>query len=111
MTTECEQCGKCCKESKPAVTFAEAFKISNLPIEIDFEKLKKQVTVKDSDSTCIFYENNKCIIYEHRPVMCKLHFCKQTVVIPEEIKNKFQKYGSTQLHLSLYHILKDKQNG
>ncbi len=59
-------CASCC----------EAFKV--LPVEfeyikanINFDELKPNWDA--SDDECVFLVNNKCSIYEHRPIICRTH--------------------------------------
>ncbi len=59
-------CASCC----------QSFKI--LPVEFEFIKAKinlekLKINRNASADECVFLVNNKCSIYEHRPIICRTH--------------------------------------
>ena len=81
--SECRQCGKCCtagtmeaKDTSVEVNKSELEAIAkeiNTPVDELTAKLKKHPTKKNSWSIplpCMFYENDKCQVYNARPQVC-----------------------------------------
>lgn len=76
-STECNCCGKCCKEN-PGGSFVEflnfftVFKERKNKKEIVVDAVRKNLTSLAKQSDCIFLQNNKCSIYDVRPVSCRV---------------------------------------
>ncbi|MGD8980585.1 MAG: YkgJ family cysteine cluster protein [Desulfobacterales bacterium] len=115
---ECIQCGTCCKKGGPSFHLEDKLLIENgvipskyiytirkgeraydnvrecfLPASSDILKLKGQ----KGSWTCVFFNktNNNCIIYEHRPMECKVLKCWDT----REIKKVYAKNRLTRQDL------------
>jgi len=73
---DCTKCANCCKKLKPRILNKDIIRIShrlNLPknqfIEHYTEKIDDEHHLKNLP--CVFLKNNKCLIYEDRPLDCK----------------------------------------
>ncbi len=72
---KCTNCGSCCHIQPPEVDLNEQKEIEakgyknflSEPDETGLRWIKRK-----KDGRCLFLENNKCKIYEVRPVICKL---------------------------------------
>lgn len=77
--TSCDECSKdCC--SAPKVIFAplilEDFEYvyKNFLIQFAYigEELRILMVINDGSSSCVYYVNNRCQIYEQRPPACRM---------------------------------------
>lgn len=79
---DCFDCktGYCCQQFVSTFDFEAreiAEKIVKQDIEFDLEELKAQTDLKNDQMVkrkCVFFKNNKCSIYEFRPIACRKHF-------------------------------------
>lgn len=76
---ECTNCGRCCKELKPTVSKEDQQRLAD-GLGITVKQLKDEYLEYDNDDEpgwqmkdipCPFLKNNKCIIYENRPDVCR----------------------------------------
>ena len=82
----CSKCGQCCSAILP-VTPQEIEQIRKYieKNEIKPEPTLKILANKTIDLTCPFYKQNKCLVYEVRPRICKDFMCDKT---PQEAMSK-----------------------
>jgi len=71
----CARCGECCRHSDPIVlTPGDVDVLTSL---LGIERLGDYVTSKDGrfifrkTKPCAFLQKNKCMIYDHRPFICR----------------------------------------
>ena len=68
----CKQCGKCCSNYLPLTT-EEVIRIKKLA-----KKENKRLLDKNWYNYCPFLnEQNKCDIYDNRPLICKYYTCEK----------------------------------
>lgn len=67
----CDQCGECCK---------------------NLDKSELYDDLDRGDGVCVFLENNRCSIYQNRPLLCRIDEC-------------YEKYFMTQYSLEEYYRL------
>ncbi|MCD6157590.1 MAG: YkgJ family cysteine cluster protein [Euryarchaeota archaeon] len=95
-------CGKCCYNTKMILTFDDILRISSLGYDPnDFVIIDEYPRLRNVNGHCVFLDEstNSCLIYEHRPIGCKLYpliydpekntirlddFCPKRNEIPEE---------------------------
>jgi len=71
----CARCGECCRRSDPIVLTPSD--IDLLTSLLGIQRLGDYVTAKDGrfifkkTKPCAFLQKNKCIIYDHRPLVCR----------------------------------------
>lgn len=66
-------CPNCC-HVKVSVFSEEVNEIISLGIDIDMDKLEKQVNDwNNSDKTCVFLKEGNCSIHENKPLSCMAH--------------------------------------
>lgn len=87
---KCSKCGECCTNILP-VTQEEIDTIAKYVIK---NKIRPQshMLVMQNRLTCPYYNGNKCLIYEVRPLICKEFYCykKPSAELVEKImKEKF----------------------
>lgn len=88
--TNCNANPKCCSYfdeiNSPVLNKEELIKIKNFIGKDDFYEIigDNLFKLKVENNKCIFYENDKCTIYNYRPVDCKLY--------PFDIINNNSKY-------------------
>lgn len=88
----CEKCGRCCGDTEDTVRHVlllktEAEKISNQTSK-DIQEFAEEVygfepyiyEMKKTEGKCLFLENNRCKIYNLRPIICRFY--------PFELKNR-----------------------
>ncbi|MHA1686019.1 MAG: YkgJ family cysteine cluster protein [Candidatus Heimdallarchaeaceae archaeon] len=68
-------CSKCCYETEMPLTQDDVARIVSLGYDIkDFaRKLNGLFVLKNINGHCFFLKNNKCSIYNFRPLGCKLY--------------------------------------
>jgi len=83
----CEKCGRCCGDTEDTVRHVlllktEAEKISKeTSQEIEeftqqvygFEPYIYEMKKTENEGKCLFLENNRCTIYEKRPIICRFY--------------------------------------
>ncbi len=81
----CNGCGLCCGDTEHKTrhillleTEADAISAeTGLPIEVFADEVAHAPYVyemkKPSEGKCFFLKNNRCIIYEHRPLICRFY--------------------------------------
>ncbi len=109
-------CSACCHQSVRCLP-AEVDLLLSLDMDIDYNKLSKQVNDRHPDMTCVFLTDNECSVYEHRPLVCRAfigmpgsELCltkKSQAFIPSAAKKLINKlmdtHGKVLLHRSLYY--------
>ncbi len=84
---KCSKCGECCTNILP-VTQKEIDIVQKYVIDNNI-KPQKQMLVMQNRLTCPYYNGNKCLIYEVRPLICKEFYCYKKPSL--EMANKFSK--------------------
>ena len=78
--SECKKCGKCCGSLLP-LTEKDQKRVEYI---IKAHRIKPQ-RLRYDYLTCPFLtSSNKCIIYNHRPTICKIFKCEHSKVMPPE---------------------------
>jgi len=78
-STFCSKCGTCCRVSDPITISIEELRHIAFTLGVPFDIAKANFTkeVKGHLSLktkpCIFLKNNKCSIYQARPLVCRLY--------------------------------------
>ena len=89
---KCSKCGECCTNLLP-ISQNELNKIQEYVIK---NKIKPQahLLVMQNRWTCPYYDGNKCLIYEVRPLICKEFYCykKPSIEMAEKFKKDKKKY-------------------
>ena len=81
---KCSCCGECCSNILP-INQEEANIIKNYVIENNI-KPQKQMIIMQNRLCCPYYDGKKCLIYEVRPLICKLFYCYKKPSIEEGIE-------------------------
>lgn len=70
-----EYCGKCCYNTRMPLTQKDINRIEKLGYKKEsFIVMEKGIIyLRNKGGKCVFLKNNKCIIYRHRPLGCKLY--------------------------------------
>lgn len=91
---KCSKCGECCSRLLP-VTKSEMKAIIEYTIKNNIEIQAYMLTAQDNWK-CPFFNGNKCLIYEVRPLICKEYYCYNYYKSHENIAPKFidKKYYS-----------------
>lgn len=84
---KCSKCGECCTNLLP-VSQNEINTIQEYVIQNNI-KPQMQMLVMQNRLTCPYYNGNKCLIYEVRPLICKEFYCNKTMNM--YVAEKFQK--------------------
>ncbi|NHI92140.1 MAG: YkgJ family cysteine cluster protein [Candidatus Lokiarchaeota archaeon] len=75
MDKYCEKCGNCCRNVKLInLTLEDLYRLKPIVKNIEelvYKKGGKYFFLKEPNQPCRFLENNLCIIYEHRPDVCR----------------------------------------
>lgn len=129
----CQKCGVCCKTFNVHVQNKELQQLIALAEEkgMKLETIGKELILAPSDVKslgnymfkfpCVFLENNKCSIYNSRPLICKTfpfrfifgsdfldlagyHICPMATQILDEFAD-----SDTELGTELYRLLKDSK--
>lgn len=83
---ECSKCGECCTHFLP-VCQEEIDKIQEYVI-LNNIKPQIQMMIMQNTLTCPYYNGNKCLIYEVRPLICREFYCYKPASI--EMAQKFK---------------------
>jgi len=111
----CDKCGECCTQSVPFMEdelkkikrkYSKRFKKINAikDTEDNGYRLKFKGQSVSNMNKCVFYENNRCSIYEDRPELCRDYGSKLyaqcgyngLTVIPESDEEKFNLTATAQ---------------
>lgn len=97
---KCNGCGACCKVNHASIAKEEIEEIKKLGYEGFYEENKERVTgfmLKRVNEKCFFLDDdNKCKIYENRPITCRIYPYKFTICdFSSEEKHNF-KLGAVQ---------------
>jgi Fe-S-cluster containining protein len=76
---KCSRCGHCCGAILP-VTQQEVERIKKYIAKNNIKLVPtlRIFATRTQDLTCPFYEQNKCLVYEVRPKICKEFICNKT---------------------------------
>jgi Fe-S-cluster containining protein len=84
MKNLCNGCGLCCKlfyinlskeeyaSGRYKTIFADFAKIDNFS---EAQKCGANLLSKNEDGSCVYVENNSCVIHGARPTVCRKFFC------------------------------------
>ena len=105
----CDRCCKCCLEMPIHLGDADLERLSKLDGDALFDKMDEHEVDNYLKSPCQYLEGDKCVIYEYRPMSCKmfpfvvirpvptLQLCPMGKKIFDEFKKLAQKYGKKDL--------------
>ena len=84
---ECSKCGECCSNFLP-VSQNEINTIQEYVIQNNI-KPQMQMLVMQNRLCCPYYNGQKCLIYDVRPLICKEFYCNKAMnmYIAEKFKN------------------------
>ena len=106
---ECFNCGKCCKnivfhniERRLALKYCYNNDINSAAFRQSLD-YRSSVTMRDHyylEGKCPFNKNNKCEIYEVRPLNCRRFMCGR-LLETEEVKWQGNRCLNTELHYNV----------
>ncbi len=69
------KCYKCCIKTEMLLSINDVEKIKSLGFKEDYFLIKRNgwLKLKNKHGKCIFLKNGKCIIYNFRPLGCRLY--------------------------------------
>ena len=78
----CISCGKCC--GPVPISNTDWDNIVTAVENMSFSDIEHLINQEREDMTCIFRDNdfNKCAIYEHRPLICRLQGTREGLPCP-----------------------------
>ena len=77
----CTGCGSCCRRVDKVIETINS-------IENDYVREMFKFPYNQVDGVCEKLENNKCSIYENRPLICDSHICRRFLDVTQEEFNK-----------------------
>ena len=80
----CSKCGECCTNLLP-ITQTEINEIQKYVTKNNIHP-QLQLLVMENRLTCPYYDGKKCLIYEIRPLICKIFYCYKKPTV-EDGKN------------------------
>ena len=86
---KCSKCGECCSNILP-VCQEELYTIASYVIEHKIRP-QKQLLVMQNKLMCPYFNGEKCLIYEVRPLICKEFYCykKPTIEMAMKFKEEY----------------------
>lgn len=72
---KCSRCGECCSNFLP-ISQNELDIIQEYVIKNNIKPCKQNLIMKQQ-LTCPYYDGKKCLIYEVRPLICKVFYCNK----------------------------------
>lgn len=106
-----EGCSHCCEKGDYPISQLELEYLMQGFIELDDnikQAIKTNITNMEKGGACPFLINNRCSVYSHRPIVCRVHglafLCKENLVkVPycaNEGKNFSTVYSSGQISIN-----------
>ena len=87
---QCSKCGECCTNFLP-VSQQEVDIIQKYVVEHKIRP-QTQMLVMQNTLTCPYYNGQKCLIYEVRPLICREFYCYKKPTAETGIKFSKDKY-------------------
>ena len=102
----CSKCGECCTNFLP-VSQNEIDTIQKYVIQNNI-KPQMQMLVMQNRLCCPYYNGQKCLIYDVRPLICKEFFCNKTMDMYKVKKFENDKYITVDMWAIAKEIEKDR---